>query len=209
MSRMVFFVGVDGCGKSTLARFVAEHYQRQGCNTTILWSRFNNLLSKPLLALARLTGHNYYETHDGVRFGYHNFEHECWLRYPFVLTQALDVNLANLCQIRRVDRKAEVFVFERSAWDTLADVILDTGCEPLMGNRWGRWITAQARGRGNVIWISRSKENIVQSRPELRHDRKLSRKIAIYGRLAAMNNWPCLDNNRPLAEVQADLRGMI
>ena len=175
----------------------------------LVWSRFNNFLSKPLLALARLSGHTLRETHDGAHFGYHDFDRSPFYKYPFILTQAVDVNLATAFRLRKMQRQAEVLVFERSPWDTLADVILDTGCEALEHNVLGRWMTALVRNRGRVLWVSRSQAAILSARPAMKHDRKLARKIEIYERLARIHRWSVLSNDRPLETVIAELRGIL
>jgi predicted ATPase len=204
-ANFLFFTGADGSGKSTLARFAVEELNRRGQRAVLIWTRFNNYLSKPLLALARLTRHSYYETHDGVRFGYHDFEQAWFYKYPFIVAQTLDVNLATAVRLRNAQRQADVLVFERSPWDTLADVILDTGCDSLANNVWGRWMTAQVRNRGSVFWVSRSRETILKSRPAMQHDRKLARKIAIYEDLARRCGWTVLGNDRSLEAVKGKI----
>ncbi len=206
---IITFVGPDGCGKTTLARIAAEELGKQGFHSQIVWSRFNNYFSKPLLGLARLTGHNRREVHDGVVFGYHNFHSSAWLRYPFIFLQTIDVNLATFIKIRQAVKGADILIFERSPWDTLADIILDTGCTNLASQVWGRWITAQMHGRGPVFCITRSKDSILCSRPELKHDRTLEKKIAIYSHLAQTCGWLCLENNGSLAEVREELLKML
>jgi hypothetical protein len=199
------FVGCDGSGKSTLARHAVGTLRRLGRNPVLVWSRFNNLTSKPLLALARLTGENRWEFHDGVRYGYHDFGRTAWLRWLFPRLQAIDVNLATRKKLRAAVRAGDVLVFERGPWDTLADVILDTDDFSLVDNAWGRRMTAQVRGRGPVFWITRSREAILACRPELTHDRKLDAKMEVYRRLSGNVGWRPFDNNRPLSVALADL----
>lgn len=204
--RCLVFAGADGSGKSTLARAAAAECARLGRPAEVVWLRYHNYLSKPLLALARCTGHNRREQHGGVTFGYHDFQRAAGLRYPFIALQAVDVNVAAWLRRRRQNPQAAVLVFERSPWDTLADVMLDTGCDALATNVWGRWITAAMRGLGPVLWVRRSLPAILASRPELRHDRLLERKLDLYTRLAALHRWPALDNDRPLDEARAAVR---
>jgi hypothetical protein len=207
--RLIAFVGPDGSGKSTLARIAARELESQGLRVTVVWSRYNNYLSKPLLALARVSGHSRRETRDGTVYGYHDFGSAFWLRYPFILLQAIDVNLGWHTKTRRLARQADVLVLERSPWDTLADVILDTGCESLPRRAWGRWLTAAVRDRGPVFWVIRSEPAVLASRPDLRHDRSLARKTAIYAGLATAFGWIALDNDRPLGDVTADVQRLV
>ena len=94
---LISIVGVDGSGKTTLASWLSDELSAQGREPVLVWSRFRNYLSKPLLALTRITGHNYYKTIDGVKFGFHDFERLVGYREIFALLQAVDVNIAALC----------------------------------------------------------------------------------------------------------------
>jgi thymidylate kinase len=192
---LIFITGADGVGKSCIARWLVESLAIRGIKTGLVWSRFRNFLSKPLLALARLSGHNFYKTFDGVLFGFHNFEKLYGFRYLFALMQAIDVNIAAIKDIKCVKHRFDILVCERGPWDTLADVVADTGLDSLIESSISKLFTAQIRNDAKVLMVKRSKENIVRSRPELIHDFKLERKLAIYDRLAQINRWPIIDNN--------------
>lgn len=199
---IICIVGCDGSGKSTLAKFVVDELQRRGHRSILIWSRFNNLLSKPLLALARLAGYSYSKYHDGVKFGYHDFEKVFWLRWPFAFLQCIDVNLAVRYQLYKAKKRGDVIVFERSPWDTLADVMLDTGCSGLATNLLGRLMVSSVSGSADsILWIDRSTELILGTRTELVHDRKLGCKIDIYNSLSKKYDWTPVDNDPPLETV--------
>jgi hypothetical protein len=202
--RLLLLVGPDGCGKSTLARMVVESLERRGFKTLGVWSRYNNYLSKPLLALARLTGHSYRERRDGFTFGYHEFSRCGVYRTLFPILQACDANLAARSSVRSLRESADVLVFERGPWDTLVDVMLDTGRADLARGFLGRWMTAPVR-RGSVVAIRRDYGSILQSRPELRHDRTLVRKMQLYRDLASALGWTTLDNNHSVEAAAAEL----
>jgi hypothetical protein len=206
---MICLVGCDGSGKSTLAAFLVEELTRQGHRPTLVWSRYNHFLSKPLLAYARLFGLSRREVHDGTTFGYHDFHRSVLLRWPFAVLQAIDVNLAIRRQIRAARAKGDILVFERSPWDTLADVLLDTRCERMASSRVGRWIVSSMLGRCKVLLIARAEANIIASRPAMRFDHDLSRKLAIYEKLCTAFGWTRIDNNGCLADAkQAILKSL-
>jgi hypothetical protein len=192
---LIFITGADGVGKSRIARWLVERLLARGFKTGLVWSRFSNFFSKPLLALTRLSGHNFYKTVDGVLFGFHNFENLRGFRNLFAFLQAVDVNIAVLRDIRSKRDRYDILVCERGPWDTLADVIADTGLDKLTDGVLSRLFTAQVRNEARVLLIKRSKHNIIQTRPELVHDYKLDRKLNIYDRLADVNRWPMIDNN--------------
>ncbi len=195
---LIFITGADGVGKSSIARWLVERLLARGFKAGLVWSRFSNFLSKPLLALTRLSGHNFYKTVDGVLFGFHDFENLNGFRYLFALLQAIDVNIAAIRDIRSIKHRFDILVCERGPWDTLADVIADTGLDNLFEGVLSRLFTAQIRDDAKVLLVKRSKEKILQSRPELIHDYKLDRKLAIYDRLAEVNRWSIVDNNHTI-----------
>ena len=198
---LIFITGADGVGKSSLSRWIVRNLLVQGFKADLVWSRFGNFLSKPLLALTRLSGHNFYKIFDGVLFGFHNFEKLYGFRYLFALLQAIDVNIATIKNIRNKKHRFDVLVCERGPWDTLADVIADTNINNLFDGTLSRLFTAQIKNDAKVLMIKRSRENILRSRPELIHDYKLSRKIDIYDRLAEINRWSIVDNNHSIEKT--------
>lgn len=200
---IISVVGVDGSGKTTLTNWLSGVLIQEGISTACVWSRFRNYLSKPLLALTRLTGHNYYEIHDGIRFGYHDFERLVLYREVFALLQAVDANIGAHFHITRHLEPGKVLICERGPWDTLVDVVSDTGCEWLLDSSVGRLYTSLTRSKEKVILIDRDIENILATRPELVHDPKLERRSGYYRRLASAMNWEVVDNNRTLDEAKS------
>jgi hypothetical protein len=206
---LIFITGTDGAGKSCLSKWLVGYFKEHDLKAGLVWSRFNNFLSKPLLGLTRLTNHNYYKMIDGVLFGFHNFEHLNGFRHVYAVTQAIDVNLAALRDIRIARRRFDIVLCERGPWDTLVDVIADTGIDDLHQTPLGRVFTMQVRNGSAVILINRSKDKILNSRPELVHDNRLDRKIEIYKKLAKSNGWFSVDNNSSLAKTKRQICGII
>lgn len=206
---LIFITGADGVGKSCIARWLVERLLQRGLRAGLVWSRFSNFLSKPLLAITRLSGHNFYKTVDGVLFGFHNFENLYGFRYLFALLQAIDVNIAAIKDISRIRHRFDILVCERGPWDTLADVIADTALDSLFEGVLSKLFTAQIRNEARVIMVRRSKENIFRSRPELIHDFKLDRKLAIYNRLAEVNRWSTIDNNHSIETTHKEIAKLL
>ena len=63
---LICITGVDGSGKTSLTNWLLEYLAEQDYKVESVWSRFNNYLSKPLLALTRITGHNHRSNIDGA-----------------------------------------------------------------------------------------------------------------------------------------------
>lgn len=206
---LISIVGVDGSGKTTLANWLAGELAAQGRVPELVWSRFRNYLSKPLLALTRLTGHNYYKTLDGVKFGFHDFERLVGYRELFAVLQAVDVNIAAYMRIHRRRASSDVVICERGPWDTLVDVTADTGLSWLPESRLGLMYSLLMRCNARVLWISRDRECILRTRPELVHDHKLAPRMKVYAQLAQHHGWHVIDNNGALDDAKAQIRAAL
>jgi hypothetical protein len=206
---LISIVGVDGSGKTTLANWLKEVLADEGRTPVLVWSRFRNYLSKPLLALTRLTGHNYYKNFDSVRFGFHDFERLVGFRELFALLQAVDVNIAAYWRIHRIRSKSGVLICERGPWDTLVDVTSDTGMDWLLESSLGRAYSLLVRRDARVLWVSRDRKNILRTRPELAHDYKLAPRIAAYRQLAILYGWEVIDNNGSLVTTKEQIRNVL
>lgn len=206
---LISVVGVDGSGKTTLANWLLEELRSAGREPVLVWSRFRNYLSKPLLALTRLTGHNYYRSYDGVKFGFHDFERLVGYREAFALLQAVDVNIAAFARIHRLRACADIVVCERGPWDTLVDVTADTGLSWLPGSSLGAMYSLLIRRDARVLWIARDRANILTTRPELVHDHKLAPRMAVYRELAARHSWQIIDNNGSLDFAKMQIRAAV
>lgn len=207
--KFIFIAGPDGAGKSYLSKWLVGYLSDIGLNVGLVWSRFNNYLSKPFLALTRLTGHNYYKRVDGILFGYHDFEKLRGYRALYTLLQVADANIGTYRNIKRVGRQFDALVCERGPWDTIVDVAVDTGTYISPSSLLGRIFTAQIRSNAIVILISRSRENILKTRPELVHDHKLDQKIELYQKLATTGGWPIVDNNETISKSKNQIRRLI
>jgi len=209
MNALISIVGVDGCGKTTLATLLKKEFEARGLRVACLWSRFRNYLSKPLLALTRLSGHNYYRTIDGVRFGYHDFEKLLIYREFFALLQAVDVNLATYWYIHRIRPKYDVVICERGPWDTLVDVTSDTNLTGLPKSCLGRIYGAFLARNATVTLINRPIAKILKDRIELQHDPKMKRRIEIYLESALRFGWTIIENNGKLEDAINKLKATV
>jgi thymidylate kinase len=198
---------VDGCGKTTLCRSLEAELSQNGIATQVVWSRFRNYLSKPLLGLSRLTGHNRRFYAKGEWIAHHDFSALPVFREAFALFQAVDVNIGAYFHITRPRlRWPGVSICERGPWDTLVDVMADTGLDKMMTSLVAKWYVRQMAAARLVIWIRRDPEAIFRSRPALHEDPTILRRAELYERLAVQEGWFVVDNNGSLEQAKAALR---
>jgi len=197
--RLVALVGVDGGGKTYLLRALERRLAAAGVPHRHVWTRFRNYLSKPLLAFARLTGHNRKEEVDGVRIGYHEFAGCPWLAWPFLALQVADLVLDRWWRYRRHDYR--LVLADRCVYDTLVDLAVDTGLDDVLFGRLGRWLVARLPRPHLAVVLNRPVAAIRADRPDVLLDRNFARRRALYRRLAEEFRLPTLENDAPPERV--------
>ncbi|MFO1049901.1 MAG: hypothetical protein U1E52_18620 [Geminicoccaceae bacterium] len=192
--RLVALVGVDGGGKSFLLERLGRRLAAAGVPHRHVWSRYRNYLSKPLLALARLTGHNRKERLGGVRIGYHEFAGRPLLAWPFLALQIADLVLD--CWWRyHLPHDRRLIVADRCVYDTLVDLAVDTGLDHVLLGGLGRWLVARLPRPHLAVVLNRPVAAIRAARPDVLIDRDFARRRALYLRLADAFGLPVLEND--------------
>ena len=206
--RLVAFCGVDGTGKSFLLAHLRERCAKAGIPSRHVWSRFRNYLSKPLLALTRLTGHNYKVEEKGVRIGYHDFAGHPWISWPFLVLQTIDQLLDITCRYhlprflpRFLGGSGAPVLGDRCVYDTLVDLAVDTGLDDLVIDGIGPWLVGLLPRPHLVILVDRHPLRIQEQRADALLDRHFHHRRQLYRRLARRFGLPIVDNNGPVART--------
>ena len=196
---MVALIGADGSGKTCLADALARHFDRAAIPQRRVWSRFRNYLSRPLLAVTRLTGHNRKELRDGVRVGYHDFAGHPLLAHMFLACQLVDLALDVVLRFRW--RRHELILADRCALDTLVDLAVDTGLDRLIIDRLARPVAALLPQPLQVIAIERPVALVAMQRPDALADRHFARRRVLYRSLAHRLRIPVVVNARSVDDA--------
>lgn len=204
--KIIVITGIDGSGKTTLTDWLSDELVKRGHKPRFIWSRFNNYLSIPFLAITKLTGHNYYENNDNVRMGYHDFEKfPLLIKYLFIWLQIIDVNIATFFKINRPSKKHDLTICERGPWDTLVDVRADTEIIKLNNALYRKFFFGQLNKLIDVVLIDREIDNIESVREELKYDTKLRDRQQYFRELAKAGDWTILNNNRTISDAKNEL----
>ena len=198
---IIFITGPDGVGKTTLADLLASELEERGIVVNRGWARYHNYLSKPLLLLAKCMGLNYREKHGESVVGYHDFHRCSVLAWCFVFLQSVDANIATLTKLVPKVRANEVLICDRGPYDTLFDVMIDTGFHQLGMSFWTKIFTWSLRSRTHVVLaVERDLEAALASpKEELRFDRKLPIKYELYRKYARHFSWARIQNDKALS----------
>lgn len=157
----------------------------------------------------RITGHSYYHTIDGIRFGYHDFHLLGPLRKFFAVLQAVDVNIASYLRLIRMKNRYDLLICERGPWDTLVDVMSDTGLKDLGESFVGRLYTRFIERGSKTLLIRRDREHILKTRPELVNDTKLATKIDLYEMLSRIHSWSVIENNGSISDSKKQISDVL
>jgi thymidylate kinase len=198
--RLVALVGVDGGGKTFLLHALERRLAAAGVPSRHVWTRFRNYLSKPLLALTRLTGHNRKEQVGTVRAGYHEFAGRPWLAWPFLALQVVDLTLDCWWRYqRRADGR--LILADRCVYDALVDLAVDTGLDDVLLGPLGHWLVARLPQPHLAVVLNRPVAAIRADRPDVLLDRNFARRRALYRRLAEVFRLPVLENDSSPEQV--------
>lgn len=191
--RLICLCGVDGAGKTTLLRAICGKLDARKIAHRHVWLRFQNYLSKPLLALTRLTGHNYKVRVAGILIGYHDFQHNRLIGLSFLALQWIDNFLGILIRYRLSGRKALV-MGDRSVLDTLVDLAVDTNLDGIVFGRYGRSLLALLPKPNAIVIVERPGEMIARDRPDACLERHQERRRELYRRAAVAFDLPLFVN---------------
>ena len=204
---MIAISGVDGSGKTRLAGLTLDRLAMAGIPHRQVWSRFRNYLSKPLLAMARLTGHSRRETVGNVRVGYHDFARSPVLAWTFLALHSADLVLDILFRFRL--RRRGTIVADRCAIDSLVDLAVDTGLDDIVIDQVGPRLLRLMPQPLLAVVVERPAGLIAEQRPDALADRHFARRRALYRRLARRLGLPVLRNDRPLETVMRELSDLM
>ncbi len=195
LPKLIFTTGIDGSGKTFLSKMLISELKKKGIPATYMWSRFNNITSKPLLAFCRLKGLNYYKQHDEIIIGYHDFEKSRIISWLFVFFQLIDVWLVTLFIIWPKIRKGKVLICDRGVYDTLIDVMIDTKITKLYNSSVGKAFLMFLPESHKVFFILRESKRIHISRPDVRIDKNFDLRFRLYQACSKKFNWTVVMNN--------------
>jgi thymidylate kinase len=201
---IIYLTGIDGCGKTTVVDWLAKTLRSKGYPVTVLWLRFNHVLSKPLLGLCRIMGLTTYRIEKGVRVGYHEFQDSPVISRLFIVLQYLDAALVRWFRIGpRLLRKNQIIILDRYVYDILIDLMVDTGIDELW-DRWaGRAIVRLVPKDALVLALSRDAEDLLRARPESEVDKNFSKRLELYEQISQKYNLDPVRNSGSRDELLA------
>jgi thymidylate kinase len=179
-SKLIYFTGLDGSGKSTYVELLAEVMRKQGIPIKVVWLRMSHYLSKPLLLFCRITGLTEYEDIDGIRVGYHHFYRSKIVSWLYIFLRSIDTSIDALT---RVYLPAKIFgktiICDRYVLDSMIDLMVDTHIN-LEKTLLCKWFWVLIPQRSYIFLVERDDKNIQNCRPEMNREEYFIRRKKIY-----------------------------
>jgi len=200
--KLIYIMGVDGSGKSTVSEHLAEQLRNNGYKVGVIWLRFNHVITKPLLGLCRLIGLTKYETCNGIRVGYHDFYKSSIISFFFILFQYLDAVRVKYTKIMPLLKKDKhIVILDRYVYDILIDLAVDTRQDNLIYSWFGKKFR-QLLPEGSVtILVRREMSEVLSVRPEGIVDRNFKFRYEHYQQLNKDLGIKIINNEGSLEEL--------
>jgi thymidylate kinase len=200
LSQIIYITGVDGTGKSTQAELLAERLKGSGVRCRQLWLRFPFFLSLPLLAYARWKGLSWYEENGQVRHGYWNFR-ESWLLRSFLPWMLLlDAALAAFGRIYIPLLMGITVVCERFVLDILVDLAVAFRDQDIFQRFSSKLFLKLLPHNTTIFVLDLDVETIQERRTDLRLDRSLASKVAMFRQMTKDYSLSMLSSQMPIPE---------
>jgi hypothetical protein len=189
-TRIISFSGLDGCGKTTLIESVRKEIESHGLKTNYVWLRFNHYLTRIFHGFCRLAGYTRYDTHKGIRIGYHEFYRSQFISWMAIILNFVDTLLATILYVYLpLLFTRRIILCDRWAFDIVVDLAVDSRRSLLPTPWWAQAFIGLLPSSSASFLILRNQENLVKARPELVFDRNYQLRCQMFKEIA---KYPCI-----------------
>ncbi len=208
--KLICISGPDGVGKSTQAELLIENLINSGLNAEYRWMRFNHFLSLPILALGRLFGLSEITSFNGHKIGYHHFERSHFLSTLYSISLLLDTLISTIWKVYfPIKFQGRYIVCDRFIYDTIVDLMISTSEQSIYKERLGKIFLKLIPEDSKFLMLITDEESLRKRRDDVKYDKNLALKIALYYQLAEYFNIPIIDGNLTVKEINTKILGLL
>jgi thymidylate kinase len=189
----ICFVGIDGSGKTTLAREVIKDLRKQKVRSNYVWFRAPYFFSFPFLAFCRVVGLSRVRHKGNLAWTDHYFTASA-VRLAWVTLQFLDAWLFSLIRIRLPMAFGYVVICDRTIYDILVDLMIDTGDSEIINKPAGQLLLQLIPSSAGIFILDVDEWTAFRRKRDIPDLDYLRGRLHLYERLAKLFNLQMLQN---------------
>lgn len=199
---LVCLVGLDGTGKSALARRIQDELERKGYRTRYVWMRMNYFLTRPVLLYCRLTGLTRRPVVDGQKISVHDFYKSKFIAKLVQILHTADTIIAYFLKVWiPMKFSNRIVICDRFFHDVLVDFVVESRDFNLPHSRIARVLFRLTPKNSRIFLLKVHKDKIVQRKPEVLHyDENFHLRYKLYDSLNEYVPLEVIWNNGPISE---------
>lgn len=205
---LIYIIGPDGAGKTIQAKLLEKELRTRGIPASYVWMRWNHKFSLLPLALARLLKLSRVKQLSGKKVVYHYFNRVKPIAVAYQYALLVDTALSILFKIKTRLWTGKFVICDRSAYDTLVDLMVSTRNPNLLNSLVAKLLLPPSRG-GTVVMLMARPDILRSRREDIREDRDLELKTKLYNRLAPSFRITVLNAEEPIAKIHSALMQIV
>lgn len=194
---LIVFVGVDGTGKSSLAKAVKKKIENKNIPVKYVWMRMNYLFSRPFLLICRLTGLTKRSVINGQKISVHEFYRFKPMAKLIQYAHFVDTFLSWIKNIYfPLYVKKQVVICDRFIHDILVDYAIEGHEWDIFSKRIARLFNLLVPVNVKFFLITVTKEKILNRKNDVIDlDKYFNQRYLLYDKLKQNKLLKVIDND--------------